>query len=64
MDSVFTAIIMIGALLGAIWFFVIFPAGLAEERNRSQAVWVLVAICGTPLLAAVLLLIIGEKKNT
>lgn len=62
MDSIFTVVIMIGALFGAIWFFVIFPAGLAEERNRSQVTWVAIAILGTPLLAAILLLILGEKE--
>ena len=62
MDNILTVAVMIGALIGAIYFFVIFPAGLAEERNRSQIVWVFVAIFGTPLLAAILLLILGEKK--
>jgi NADH:ubiquinone oxidoreductase subunit 6 (subunit J) len=62
MDNIFTVVIMIGALLGSVWFFVIFPAGLAEERNRSQVLWVTVAIVGTPLLATILLLILGEKK--
>ena len=51
------------ALVLFVWLCVLFPADLAEKRNRSQFLWVLVAIVATPLTAVVLLSILGEKAD-
>lgn len=63
MEALLTAGIWLVALMLFIWLCVLFPADLAEQRNRSQSFWVLVAILGTPLLAVVLLTYLGEKKH-
>ncbi|WP_136636896.1 hypothetical protein [Pseudooceanicola onchidii] len=62
MDSVVTLLIWLVALILFVWLCVLFPAELAEKRNRSQFLWVLVAILGTPMVAVGLLLYLGEKK--
>ncbi|WP_375174758.1 hypothetical protein [Pseudooceanicola sp.] len=64
MENLLFAGVGLGALISFIWLCVLFPASLAEERNRNQFGWALVAICGTPLLAVILLLSLGEKKET
>lgn len=62
MENIVTAVILLVALVLFIWLCVLFPAELAEKRNRSQFLWVLVAIVATPLTAVVLLSYLGEKK--
>jgi len=64
--------ILIGilALLGgglAIWFtvwiFFLLPAEMAEERNRDPTVWVLISLVGSPFLAILLLIALGDVKD-
>lgn len=38
-------------------------AVMAQKRNRSIVVWVLLSLLGTPLLMIIILLIIGKKEN-
>jgi len=49
------------ALILFVWLGILLPASMAEDRNRSQFGWVLVSIVGTPLLAVLLLMSLGEK---
>ena len=62
MENIVTVVILLVALVLFIWLCVLFPAELAEKRNRSQFLWVLIAIVATPLTAVVLLSYLGEKK--
>ena len=61
--------ILMGVVVGAlalfllVWFYILLPAGMAKQRNRSAVLWVLIGIVGSPLLAVLLLLALGEDKS-
>ena len=50
----FLAVCLVG------WFYILLPAGMAERRNRSQLIWVLISLVGSPILACLLLLALGD----
>ena len=64
MDAVFTIVIWLLALVLFVWLCILFPADLAEKRNRNQFFWILVAIVATPLTAVILLSWLGEKTES
>lgn len=43
-----------------VWFYILLPAGMAGRRNRSQLIWVLISLVGSPILACLLLLALGD----
>lgn len=45
-----------------VWFFFLLPAGMARARNRSVLAWVLVGLVFSPVLAAVLLWLLGSAE--
>ena len=56
--------------IGGILFFIVMTVGLyvlaavmAQERNRSVVVWVLLSLLITPLLVIIILLAIGKNEN-
>lgn len=52
------------ALMGfLIWFCIVLPAQMATRRNRSGLLWVLIALVGSPLLAILLLVALGDADN-
>ena len=53
-------IIVFGAYIGC-YFLVM---SMARNRNRDVAVWLIVAIIGSPLLAIVILLLAGDDENS
>ena len=56
--------ILVGLLvLGAYVGMYVLVAVMANSRNRNAALWVLVSIFATPLLAIILLLCLGKKHN-
>ena len=48
------------AVFLVVWFYILLPAGMAGRRNRSQLIWVLISLVGSPILACLLLLALGD----
>jgi hypothetical protein len=48
------------ALYIVIWFYIILPMEMADERGRSKAIWVLISILMSPFLAIFLLWLLGN----
>jgi hypothetical protein len=56
-------LIFIASLLFAIWFTFVLPAQMATRRGRSAILWVLIGLVGTPPLAILLLLALGDNRQ-
>lgn len=48
-------------LIVMLWFTVILPYSMAQDRGRSTFFWVIVSIICSPLVAIGLLLMVGKK---
>jgi hypothetical protein len=48
------------ALYIVVWFYIILPMEMADERGRSKAIWVLISILMSPFLAIFLLWLLGN----
>ncbi|MGH1457336.1 MAG: hypothetical protein ACRBBT_00390 [Paracoccaceae bacterium] len=60
----FTGAIFFLAFIGfVIWLYIMLPASMAKNRNRSPVIWVLIAIVGSPILAVLLLIAMGETTD-
>ncbi len=62
MEQLFAIIAGVLALFFLIWLYILLPAGMAERRNRSQLIWVLISFVGSPILACLLLLALGDAE--
>jgi len=62
MEAILTVIFGLFALFIVLWLYILLPAGMAERRYRSQFVWVLISLFGSPILACLLLLALGDAK--
>ncbi len=60
---VIIGIIAVLLVLGAYVGMYILVAVMANRRNRNAALWILVSIFATPLLAIILLLCLGKQYN-
>lgn len=60
MDGLFPLVVGLLALFVVLWLYILLPAGMAERRNRSQLIWVLISLFGSPILACLLLLALGD----
>ncbi len=47
------------ALYFVVWVLILLPARMATSRGRSALVWVLVSLLFSPVLACLLLLLLG-----
>ena len=59
--GVFFLLALLLGLWFVIWLCVLLPAGMARRRNRSAFIWVLISLFGTPILAVLLLLALGNS---
>jgi hypothetical protein len=59
-DGLSSIIIGLVALLIVAWIYIFLPAGMAARRNRSQFIWVLISLVGSPILACLILLVLGD----
>jgi len=50
------------ALYVVVWIFILLPAGMATSRGRSAFGWVLVSLLISPILACLLLLMLGQNS--
>lgn len=57
-------ILLVGllSLFFFVWLYILLPAGMAERRNRSRLIWVLISFVGSPILACLLLLALGDAE--
>lgn len=63
-DATGGGLFIVGLLFGCwlvLWLYVLLPAGMARRRNRSAFIWVLIGLFGSPILAILLLLALGNS---
>lgn len=60
MEGIFSVVFGLLALFIVLWLYILLPAGMAERRGRSQLIWVLISLFGSPILACLLLLALGD----
>lgn len=46
-----------------IGLWVIVPAKMAKKRNREPAIWVILSVIASPLVAIIALLAVGDADN-
>lgn len=63
MDSVVMVVLGLLALYLVIWIYILLPARMAETRGRSALGWVLLSILFSPILACLLLWLLGDNPN-
>ena len=56
MEDFLSLIVFLIAIAFVVWLYILLPAGMAERRNRSRIIWVLISLVGSPILACLLLL--------
>ena len=62
-EGLFVLIFGLAALYFTLWLFILLPARMAEARGRSALGWVLVSIFFSPILACLLLWLLGDNPN-
>lgn len=62
-EGLFVLIFGLAALCFTLWIFILLPARMAEARGRSAFGWVLVSILFSPILACLLLWLLGGNPN-
>jgi len=61
-DGASFLILYVVTIFFGLWLYILLPADMAERRNRSQLIWVLISIFGSPILACLLLLVLGDAE--
>lgn len=62
-EGLFVLIFGLAALYFTLWLFILLPARMAEARGRSAFGWVIVSILFSPILACLLLWLLGDNPN-
>ncbi|WRH63806.1 MAG: hypothetical protein RSE12_05565 [Fuscovulum sp.] len=62
-EGLFFLIVGLAALYIALWLFILLPARMAEARGRSAIGWVLVSLFFSPILAVLLLWVLGDASD-
>jgi hypothetical protein len=62
-ETIFTIIIGLAALFFILWIYILLPAGMATNRGRSAFGWVVLSLLFSPILACLLLLLLGDNPN-
>lgn len=57
----FGLLVLLFCLWFGLWLYVLLPADMARRRNRSAFIWVLISLFGSPILAILLLLALGNS---
>lgn len=60
MVDLFVLVAAVALLVLLVWFCVLLPYEMAEDRNRSGGIWVLISLFGSPVLAILLLIALGD----
>lgn len=61
-ETLLAILVGLVALYVAVWIFILLPAGMATSRGRSAFGWVLVNLLISPILACLLLLMLGQSS--
>jgi ABC-type methionine transport system permease subunit len=64
MNEIGFILVWLFAFAIGVWLYIILPAQMAGKRNRSQVIWVLISLVGSPFLAILLLLALGNAPET
>lgn len=64
-EGLYFIFVLVGLLLfiGIYVGFYVLVAVMAQKRNRSVVVWILLSLLATPLLMIIILLVIGRNEN-
>ncbi len=62
-EGLFVLIFGLAALYFTLWLYILLPARMAEARGRSAFGWVLASILFSPILACLLLWLLGDNPN-
>jgi Na+/melibiose symporter-like transporter len=60
---IFSFVFGLLALYLVIWLYVLLPAGMANNRGRSAFGWVVLSLLVSPILACLLLWLLGDNPN-
>ncbi len=63
-EGLLTVILVVLVLWFALWLYILLPARMAEKRGRSQVGWVLLSLLFSPILACLLLWLLGNDPNS
>jgi hypothetical protein len=63
-DEALAAVFIIGGALFAFWLYILLPANMAAARGRSAFGWVLLSLLFSPILACLLLMLLGNNPNS
>ena len=61
METIFPILMVILGLWFGLWLYILVPARMAGNRNRSTTIWVMLSLLFSPILAIPLLWALGEK---
>jgi hypothetical protein len=62
-EGLFFLIVGLAAIYIALWLFILLPARMAEARGRSAIGWVLVSLFFSPILAVLMLWVLGDAPD-
>ena len=62
-ETLLSMLLGLVALYVVVWILILLPAGMATSRGRSAFGWVLVSLLFSPILACLLLLLLGQNPN-
>ena len=57
----FMLVFTIAAFCFAFWIYILLPARMAEARGRSAFGWVMLSLLFSPILACLLLMLLGNN---
>lgn len=46
-----------------VWLWIIVPAKMAKQRHREPAIWIILSVIASPLVAIVALLAVGDADE-
>ncbi len=62
-DTLLLIALVLASLFFVFWLYILLPAGMANDRGRSAFGWVLLSILFSPILACLLLWLLGDDPN-
>jgi hypothetical protein len=60
-DDALMAVFFVAAIFFAFWLCILLPANMATARGRSTFGWVLLSLLFSPILACLLLMLLGNN---
>jgi hypothetical protein len=64
LEGIFFIVFAVFLIWLVVWLYILLPARMAEERGRSQFGWVLLSLLFSPILACLLLFLLGNDPNS